>query len=478
VRPLRLSDGIYDTRGVALPPAPVTDLNDLEKVLSPEPLMTNEELDRFYRPEVNVVRGDDTTARLARRYRSAFCAVPYKTFLMGHPGVGKSTEITRLLRILNDEYRGIRFSIARELNPASFKIFDILMLMMIKAAEEASTNTDAGLLDTAIAKNLLEDVQNYFAEQKITEVQQRTIGGEVQAGIKSDSFWGKLLPVFAAAKGEIKYAGDRKKETVERRLKLLPTLVDLANRLLGFCADSLKNVEGKEWLFVLEDFDRFGISGEQLQEVFVQYGTVFQDLRANLLFTIPVWLGYSQDAGRLPFPKTLIPDTPVFDRYHVEHAEGRRAVQAVLRARVSAELIDQGQEERLIVASGGNLRDLFSMVFEAGEQALARDPNAKHVTEPDVTKAVSAMRREYRRRLGESPYDPKPIHWEEKCLRLVAVYNSEPGSDIPDPALYSLLKSRALQEFNGEGWCGVHPLVVDILIDQKRLKEGSRGGSR
>lgn len=475
---MRSLRGIYDTRFVALPLAPVTDLNDLEQVLSPEPLTTNEELDRFYRPEVNAVRGDDATARLARRYRSAFGGTPYKTFVMGHPGVGKSTEITRLLRDLDEKYRGIRLSIARELNPASFRIFDILMLLMIKIAEETSTKMDAGLLDTAMAKGLLEDIQHYFAEQKITDLQQRTIGGEIQAGVKSDSFWGKLLPVFAAAKGEIKYAGERKSETVEYRLKLLPTLVDLANRLLDFCSASLKNLEGKQWLFVLEDFDRFGISGEQLKEVFVQYGTVFQDLKANLLFTIPVWLGYSQDANRLPFSKSLIPDTPVFDRYHAAHIEGRQAVQAVLCARVNGVLIEPGQAERLIVASGGNLRDLFSMVFEAGEKALARDPDARQIAEADVNKAINAMRREYRMRLGESPYDPKPIHWEEKCERLLAVYRGVPGADVPDPVLYSLLKSRALQELSDEGWCGVHPLVVDILIDQKRLEEGSRGGSR
>jgi hypothetical protein len=32
---------------------------------------------------------------------------------------------------------------------------------------------------------------------------------------------------------------------------------------------------------------------------------------------------------------------------------------------------------RLIVASGGNLRDLFAMVLDAGEGARARNPEAQ-----------------------------------------------------------------------------------------------------
>jgi len=462
---------------MALPAAPVTDLKAVEKVLSLEPLRTNEELDRFYRGEVNEVRGEDATERLAMKYRQAFDGAPYKTFVMGHPGVGKSTEISRLLRQLAGQYRGIRFSIASELNPYSFKIFDVLLLMMIKVVEESRALLGAGVWDSAITKGLLDDILAYFADEKITETKTRGADVLASAGVKAESLWTKLLPVFANVKGEIKFGTDRKQETVEYRLKRLPDLVALANRLVSFCAGSLKNVEGKEWLFVLEDFDKSGISGEQLQEVFVQYGTVFQELTSHMLFIIPVWMGYSQEASRLPFPKTLLPDTPVFDRFHVAHQQGRAAVRQVLGARVSPELVESGQAERLIVASGGNLRDLFSMMSDAADRALLRDASALQVTEQDVTKAINVMRREYLNRLGESPHDPKPVHWEEKSEKLRAVYHGDPGSGVPGPVLYSLLRARAVQEFNGEGWFGVHPLVVDILKEQKQLEEDARGGT-
>ena len=40
---------------------------------------------------------------------------------------------------------------------------------------------------------------------------------------------------------------------------------------------------------------------------------------------------------------------------------------------------------------------------------------------------------------------------------------------MPDPVLYALLRSRAVQEFNGERWFGIHPLVVDILAKQNKI---------
>ena len=40
---------------------------------------------------------------------------------------------------------------------------------------------------------------------------------------------------------------------------------------------------------------------------------------------------------------------------------------------------------------------------------------------------------------------------------------------MTNPVLYSLLSARAVQEFNGQRWFGVHPLVVDVLAAQGKL---------
>lgn len=275
----------------------------------------------------------------------------------------------------------------------------------------------------------------------------------------------------------MKYASDRKTETVENRLRRLSDLVALCNRLLDACTETLLRKSGKEWVLVVEDLDKAGISPQQLRELFIQYGTVFQDLRVSMIFNIPIWLAYSPEANRLPFATHMIHDTPVYEQKHGTHEKGRAAVQAVLEARVSPSLFAEGQMTRLVVASGGNLRDLFALVLDAGEGASLRDPPATTIGHDDATAAINKLRRDYRMKLGQSPYDAEQIPYTEKLARLLAVYSDSPDNGVPDPVLYSLLRGRAIQEFNGEGWFGVHPLVVDILKEQQHLKPQDPGGT-
>jgi len=456
---------------------PASDLDQLYLTLRPEPLIEPDEFKMFYRGEVNQVRGEDTVARLARKLRQSHRSVSFKAFLMGHPGVGKSTEISRLLEETRDHYTGIRLSIATELNPASFKVFDVLLLILIRLTEEA--NRQAVFPVEATLSTLASSVQQWFSETHITQTGTRNIGAGVEAGggIKEGSPWATLLGLFATAKAEMKYTAERKTESVEYNLRRLPDLLSLCNRLITACNDALLQHSSKEYLVIVEDFDKTGISPQQLQELFIQYGTVFQDLRVNIIFTIPVWLAYSDEANRLPFDRYMIHDTPVYDSSHSPHEKGRSAVQKVLEARAAPSLFADGQMTRLIVASGGNLRDLFALVLDAGESALLRDAGSKRIESTDADLAINKMRRDYRMKLGQSPYDSQPIPYSKKSERLLAVYHGNPDHDIPDPVLYSLLRCRAIQEFNGRGWYGVHPLVVEILKEQEHLKPQEPGGT-
>ena len=453
-------------------------MDELYLTLSPEPLIGKEEFERFYRGEINAVRGEDTVARLSRKLQQAYGAVPLKTFVMGHSGVGKSTELTKLLFRVAAQHRGVRLSIARELNPASFKIFDVLLLMMIRLAE-ASNELHPALMASFMSTSLLGDLQDWFGDDVVKRSVSRatTAQAEAGAGIKGGSPWASLLGLFASVKADIKYAADRKAESIEYRLKRLPDLIGLCNRVIEICSRALKEREHKEWLLVVEDLDKATISPQQLQDLFTQYGTVFPELRVSIIFTIPVWLGYSSESVRLPFGKHLIHDTPVFDQQHGAHEQGRRVVARVLEARVSPELFEDDLMARLIVASGGNLRDLFFLVQDAGESALVRNDNARSIAQENAAAAINKMRSEYRMRLGQSPYDQFPITYEDKLKKLLAVYQGAPDSEIPDPTLYSLLRARAIQEFNGKVWFGVHPLVVDILKEQGHLDSDAPGGS-
>lgn len=457
-----------------------TVLDDVYKTLSPEPLTKPDEFNAFYRPDVNVVRGADVVSHLRLGLLRAFGGLHFKAFLMGHPGVGKSTELTRLRRQIKQQYNVIRFSATGELDPANFKPFDVLLLMMAEVASRTARPTEDGGAGRTPPERRLQEIWDWFATETKTNIQTTRIGAEVSAGagITPDSLWGKMLGLFANLKGEMKYSADRNTKVVEYRLNRLSSLIDLANSLLDDCNDLLRAAAGKEWLFLGEDFDKPGIPDAQVKGLFLTYANIFRDLRTHLIFTIPIALGYSGQAVQLPFANDRIfsiPDNPVFDSGHKPHQAGRSAIRAVVEARVTPGLFEPDQLERLVVASGGNLRDLFSIVSQAADTAILR--SSPKIDASDAEAAISNLRSEYVRRLGESPFDEEPISYDRKVRRLLDVYGGDQSSAVPDSVLYSLLRSRAIQEFNGERWYGVHPLVVDILKRQNHLQDSALGGT-
>jgi len=458
-----------------------TSLEDIYKTLRPEPLETAEELKAFYRLEINETRGDDKMKRIRLRLnRAASDGIPFKACVMGHRGVGKSTELSRLIHQVRDDFSAIRFSAVTTLDPGNFRPLDVLILMMVEITERTALPIEQGGAGCKPSEFRLKEILNWFATDETTQTQVRemAVTAAAGAGIQPDTLWGQLLGLFATLKGEIKYAATRETKVLEYRVSRLTSLIDVANKLLDECNKLLRAATGKQWLFVGEDFDRAGIPPDRIEELFITYANIFQDLRTHLIFNLPIGLYYSGSAPRLPFPgdcSFVIPDTPVYHPDHDPNAKGRAALHQVLQARMDLGLFEENQMMRLIVASGGNLRDLFSLVNYAADNALLREVADARISAEDVNGAIVNLRRDYERRLGQSPFDQEEITYEDKAKRLYQVYSGSKEAQITDPIMYALLNARAIQEFNGQRWFGVHPLVVDTLVAQERIKRLSSG---
>lgn len=465
---------------------PATTLEEIHQTLSPKPLATVEEIKAFYKAELNHIRGDDKIKRLQLGLNRAFKSGSfYKACLMGHQGVGKSTELTRLVDQIKDQFCIVRFSALNDLNPGQFNPLDVLLIMMAEVAENTAAPVDAGGAGQQPPQERLREIWDWFASEQITRTQVTEAAIETQAGVgvQQDSLWEKVLGLFASLKGEIKFASARKREVLEHRLIRLSTLIEVANRLLIDCNQILREKRGCEWLFIGEDFDKAGIPSQSIEDLFITYANIFSELNTHLIFNLPIGLYYSSEAVRLPFPNDrslIIPDTPMFNRDHSSNQAGQDAVKAVLEARVTSDLFEVNQMKRLIVASGGNLRDLFSLVNFAADTAILRNTENCKINAQDVDSAIKNLRTDYERRLGQNPFDKAEISYEDKAKLIKEIYDGHKEAQITDPVLYSLLRARAIQEFNGERWFGVHPLVVDILSDQGKipcLGEGVPGGS-
>lgn len=396
----------------------------------------------------------------------------------GASGVGKSTELSRLIQHVSPQFRTIRFSATNALDPGSFKPLDVVLLMMAELVEHTAKPVEAEGAGKPPSEARLREIWDWFAAETETRSQARETAATLAAGagVQPDSLWGQVLGLFATLKGEIKFAATRKTEIVEYRLKRLISLIEVANRLLDECNDLLHQASGHRWLFVGEDFDRAGIATAQIEDLFITYANIFQELRTHLIFNLPIGLYYSSSAARLPFAgdcSFVLPDTPVYLPDHTANTKGREALQQVLNARMKLDLFAPDQMERLIVASGGNLRDLFGLINYAADSAVLQSSDT--IQAQDVDGAILNLRSDYERRLGQSPYDQEEVTYDDKAALLVRIYTGDKTAQITNAALYSLLNARAVQEFNGQRWFGVHPLVVDILAIQGRLFASSTG---
>ncbi len=456
---------------------PALSLQEVYLTLRPEPLTTDAELAAFYREEINAVRGGDKVQRLEQGLKRAHGKTYFKAFFIGHQGVGKSTELSRLTRKITSQFRIIRFSAINNLDPRNLKSLDIVLTMMADVAEKTSQPIENGGAGQAPPEARLREIWEWFATEKDTQEQATntalTIDGGV--GVKKGSLWEKILGLFANLKGEMKFSFNRKKEVTEYRFNRLPALIEIANRLLDDCNNLLSTVTGHEWLFIGEDFDKAGIPSPVIEELFINYADIFRQLRVHMIFSLPISLYYSGKAVELPFPTSFIlPDTPMFHQDHQPNRGGQWAVADVLTARMLSSLFAAGQMDRLIIASGGNLRDLFTLVSYAADTADLRADTM--INASDANEAIVNLRSDYERRLGESPYDSEKVTYQQKSDRLLEIYHGDQSAHIPDEVTYSLLRSRAVQEFNGQRWFGVHPLVVDILAKQKLIPRLETGG--
>jgi|SRR5271166_6165131 len=114
---------------------PAKTLAEIAQTVRDEPLLTQAELDAFYCDEIRPFRGADRMAELRTRLEIDLAANRYfRAFFLGHPGVGKTTELAKLLLQMRG-IRPLRISVTSELNPASFRSYDLLLLILLRLVQ-------------------------------------------------------------------------------------------------------------------------------------------------------------------------------------------------------------------------------------------------------------------------------------------------------------------------------------------------------
>jgi hypothetical protein len=440
-----------------------TDVAGIPRAFRPDPLRA-EEMEEFYSDSLNKRRGNHLLRRIKDDLlESADQGFFFQGILYGNRGVGKSTEINRLLSSPEIESRFvvIRLDALNELNPQTYSVADVLLVIVSNLIECCEEKCKARGQAFHEAGTMLRDLQQqlapFFPELQGLEQLTRTTGG------------GGELSFLGAVKLMVRVEGVRKTDSVAARERLT-NLSAVLERQISIARDRLPEYE---LLLIGENFDKEQIPQALLQETFLQYSGVLRELRLHLLFTLPVpfvhrfgeQLAFRRE-NRLP-----VYDVPVFGEDHKRDSAGRAALIELLQKRANlSDIFESEALELLLDASGGDLYRLFALTVNAGRLARYRyedDPDSERlVLMTDVEMAAREQLGIFRNEMGTSPDDPDDTPWADKQRKLRDIYEGKEAANVPDKALYQLLRRRAVLFFNGRGRYGVHPLAVEILREQ------------
>ena len=441
-----------------------TDVAGIPRAFRPEPLVA-EEMARFYSDSLDRQRAP----HLLRHIKDDLLESAdqggffFQGVLYGNRGTGKSTEINRLLdeAAIKEKFVVIRLDALAELNPQTFSVADVLKLLLTnlivqceeKCAEAGRAFHEAGIM----AADLQQTLAPFFPELQGKETITKTTGG------------GGELSFLQLAKLSIRVEGQRKVDSVSA-LETLTALNAVIERQIGIARERLP---GYELLVIGENFDKEQIPQKLLEDTFVQYASVLRALRLHLLFTLPVPFVYSF-GEQLSFRREnryAIYDVPVYSQDHCRDDAGCQALIELLQKRADLDAVfAKDALELLLRASGGDLYRLFAIAVNSGRLARYRyedDPTSeRRVLLKDVETAAREQLGIFRNELGTAPNDLEDVPWDLKLQKLWDIYKGQPAANVPDKALYQLLRRRAVLFFNGRGRYGVHPMAVEILREQ------------
>lgn len=439
------------------------DLAAVPRAFRPEPLVASE-MAEFYSDALDKQRA----SHLLRRIKDDLLETVeqgffFKGILYGNRGTGKSTDINRLLddAELKQRFLVVRLDALNELNPQTFSVADVLILLFVNLIESCDARSQE-LKRAFPARNTMElDLQSalspYFPELQSKEEQSTTKGG------------GAEINLLQTIKLSLRAEGQKKIDVVQRR----DTLTNLSATLDRQAEVIKRQLPGLEILVIGENFDKEQIPPRLLHDTFVQYASVFSALRLNFFFTLPVPFVYAY-SNELAFRRENrypIYDVPVANREHRRDEAGCSALLDLVTKRADWQnLFADDTLERLLRASGGDLYLLFALTVNAARWARYRhedDPASEAKILPnDAEKAIREQLGIFRNELGTAPNDPDDTPWKDKLQKLRDIYEQKPDANVPDKTLYQLLRKRAVLFFNGTGRYGVHPLAVEILREQ------------
>ena len=376
-----------------------------------------------------------------------------KVVLAGHRGCGKSTLLAEFKRKLDDRYFVTFFSISDLIEMSDVNHINILFAIAVNLMAEAEKQS------IKIKNSIKEKFYNWFAEQTQTNIEE--FKADVEAGSKFDVFlaWIKSnLKSSTVIRDEIKTKFQRKISDLVSNINQIATVIQVSS--------------DKPILVIIDDIDKIDIA--LAKDIFQDHIKALFQPSFNIVMTIPIAAlrEVSLKATLQTETNDQIVQMPVSKLYHKGDrnqpnaqpiAEAKDQLAKILNKRISDNLIEQEALDKIIIESGGVLRELIRITNECCRICLRlvrREPDNQDIkiNQSILEEAINKLSLDFDMSIGVKDYEI-----------LKTTYEEFKPNDPKDQRFLDLLHGLYILEYrNHELWYDVHPIVTKVL-QQKNI---------
>jgi nucleoside-triphosphatase THEP1 len=367
----------------------------------------------------------------------------------GHRGCGKSTLLAQFAQQLQDQFFTVFFSISDLIEMVEINHINTLFAIALQLM--ATAEAQAIAIDPAKKKAIFD----WFKKHTRTETDE--FEAELEGGFDLFGFFKGKLRTDATVRNEI---------TTE--FKQNPR--DLLENL-NVIAIEIKQITRKEIVVIIDDIDKLDLA--QVEEIFQRNIKLLLQPRFIVIYTIPIATirdgvlkkHIEDETGNRIF---LMPVTKLFPRRTPQEPKPlpvettMETMRSVLARRMNPKLFEDGVVDRIVLYSGGVLRELIRIAQECCRlmrvRLLQKVRRQEPITDDRIdleilNKALNILRNDLTITLSKT----------EREILQITYQNHMPDDPKQQEFLDLLHRIAAIEYRNDESWYDVHPLIVDQL---------------
>ena len=406
------------------------------------PLIDQKDLDRF-----RVDYGSDVIEELIQLVEDSPSGSG-KIVFTGHRGCGKSTLLAEFGRQCRDRYFVVFFSISDTIEMSDVNHINILFAIAVRLMYEAEKN------QVQISKSTKEAFHKWFAKK--TLIEEEKISAETSVGFDLFKLISGKLKADATVRQEIKHEFEGKISELIARINEIAAVIQVAT--------------DKDVLVIIDDLDKLDLA--RVNEIYRDNLKALCLPHFQIIYTIPI--AVLRDKFLRPLIETetndqvvVMPVIKLFEKDEIRksdrvpRAEAMHVLCEVINKRIAGELLEKQAAQKIVLYSGGVLRELIRITNECCRICLRlvrRQPGAQSLKIDDeiLEEAVNTIRNDFAIPLGKIDYEI-----------LQTTYKEFQPDDPKRPEFLDLLHGLyALEYRNRQNWYDVHPIVTDLLKDR------------